>query len=348
MSNGYSVRLGQNSKLEVTPCCWYSGDSVPLDQNIKSNTEIKFNSISNWTPGCQVCQQQELAGANSFRQSSFDIIADIDNNLPVALDINIDLTCNAACITCGPHASSTWSKQMTNQKMIHINPDLDYTTQLAQLINTLDLSSVRRIKFFGGEPLLTNTHITILNNIPDPSKVDIWYTTNASIMPDATVLDIWSKFNLVFFEASIDGIGNQFNYIRWPLPWELIEKNLLQLREISPANTLFRINHTLNPFNIYYYDRLEEWTNKHFATNRLGDLTEINIHPCWGDWALNRTPIELRKEIYQKYNNHAVSKLLSEQGNEPVDSIIQFTQTWDIIRKNNWKEIFPEIVNYFI
>jgi sulfatase maturation enzyme AslB (radical SAM superfamily) len=348
LSNGCSVTLEQDGNLVTSPCCWYQGNSILIDQNIIANREREFNSIADWTPGCQVCQQQELAGHKSFRQSSFEVISDIDNNLPVALDINVDLTCNAACVTCGPHASTTWSKQMTNRKIIHVGTNLNYKIQLEQLFDNIDLSSVQRIKFFGGEPLLTNTHFDILNKLPDPGKVDIWYTTNASIMPTSNVLDLWSKFHLVFFEASIDGIGEQFDYIRWPLKWKLIEKNLLELRETAPVNTLFRINHTLNPFNIFYYDRLEEWVNENFATNRLGDLTEINLHPCWGEWALARTPTKLREKVYIKYGEHNVSKLLATSDNQPYNTIIQFTDTWDSIRKNNWKETFPEIIEYFI
>jgi sulfatase maturation enzyme AslB (radical SAM superfamily) len=347
LSNGYSVSLVQDGNLVVTPCCWYRG-SIPIDQDVELNREIKFNSITTWTPGCEVCRLQELAGQQSFRQTSFDIISDVEDNLPIALDINIDLNCNAACVICGPQLSSTWSKQLTNRKMIHIKPNLNYKDQLGQFLNNTDLSKVQRIKFFGGEPLLTNTHVDILNKLPDPSKVEIWYTTNASIMPTLDILDLWSKFHLVFFEASIDGIGDQFNYIRWPLTWKLIEKNLLELKKIAPINTLFRINHTLNPFNIFYYDRLEEWVNEKFSTNRLGDPTEINIHPCWGDWALDRTPAKLREKIHAKYKDHDISKILAMTSNESFDTVIQFTKTWDIIRKNNWKEVFPEIVEYFI
>lgn len=347
LSNGYSVTLKQNGNLVTSPCCWYRGN-IPIDENADLNREIQFNSITTWTPGCQICKEQELVGYYSFRQASFDIIPEVDNTFPIALDINVDLTCNAACVICGPQSSSTWSKQMSNRKMIHIAPNLNFKTQLEELFNNIDLSNVQRIKFFGGEPLLTDTHINILNKLPDPSKVDIWYTTNASIMPTSAVLDLWSKFHLVFFEASIDGTVEQFNYLRWPLKWKLIENNLLELKEIAPVNTLFRINHTLNPFNVFYYDRLEEWVNQNFATNRLGDLTEINVHPCWGTWALDRTPTKLREEIYKKYSNHNVSNLLATAGNQPFDTIIQFTKTWDIIRKNNWKEVFPEIIEYFI
>lgn len=338
LSNGYSLQL-QQTDLLVKPCCWYKGN-IPFGQ------EITFNKISDWTPECDICYQQEQSGQNSFRQASFDIISDVDHTSPVALDINIDMTCNAACVICGPDSSSTWSTHMTNNKVVHIQANYDYQSELDKILK-LDLSQLRRIKFFGGEPLLTNTHIQILEKITNPEQVDVWYTTNASILPDTRVLDLWTKFKLVYVEASIDGIAEQFDYIRWPLLWNKVEDNLLTLRKTAPVNVLFRINHTLNPFNIYYYDRLEQWVNNEFSTNRPGDLTEINIHPCWGDWALDRTPLALREEIHKKYPDHYVSNIFKNAKVLSTDTILKFTDKWDPIRKNDWHETFPEIVKFF-
>ena len=339
LSNGCSINL--NESLLAKPCCWYKGE-VPLTAD-----RAEFNAITNWTPACQICHQQEQAGHQSFRQSSFDILPESDDLAVMALDINIDFNCNAACVICDEQYSSLWHKQLTKHKVIHIAPDYNPQLQLDHILANIDLSKLRRIKFFGGEPLLTDTHVQILKNIPNPKQVDIWYTTNASIVPATDVLDIWSKFKLVYFEASIDGIDEQFNYIRWPLQWNKIERNLLTLKEIAPVNVLFRINHTLNPVNVYYYDRLETWVANTFSENRLGDPTEINIHPCWGVWALDKTPSELRNAVQIKYPNHDISRLLAQYDLQPYDSIIDFTQQWDSIRKNNWKTAFPEIVRYF-
>jgi sulfatase maturation enzyme AslB (radical SAM superfamily) len=266
----------------------------------------------------------------------------------MALDINLDMTCNAACVTCGPQSSSTWSKHLSNNSIIHIKTNFDYQPSLDLILNKIDLSNLRRVKFFGGEPLHTDSHLQVLKKIPYPEQVDIWYTTNASIFPTQEVLDVWSKFKLVFIEASIDGIADQFEYIRWPLLWNKVRDNLLELRAVGPVNLLFRINHTINPFNIYYYDRLEQWVNTEFSTNRLGDPTEINIHPCWGDWGLDRTPSTLREEIYKKYQDYSMSRLLKNSKQQNYDTILKFTDIWDPIRKNSWQATFPEIVKYFL
>jgi hypothetical protein len=204
---------------------------------------------------------------------------------------------------------------------------------------------VTRVKFFGGEPLFNDLHVKILERFLDPGNTEIWYTTNASIYPSQQVLELWAKFKLVYFEASLDGIGDQFDYIRWPLKWDHVEKNLFRLKDEAPVNLLFRINHTLNPFNVFYYDRIVNWVNTSFPTNRLGDKTEINIHPCWGSWDLSKTPQSLRNTI--KSNSPVFALLKNTTVNTDLSSISEFIKQWEPRRKNNWKNTFPEIVEHF-
>ena len=346
LSNGYSVQLTP-SNLVVKPCCWYKG-GILLDEKFKSNIEER-SKIDTWTSGCDVCKKQEAAGQNSFRQSSFDLVPDYYSNDPVAVDINIDMTCNAACVICGPYISTYWDKQLAaKKKTVYIKSHNNIDSILKQILSVLDFSHVRRIKFFGGEPLLTDTHVKFLRAIPNPDKVDIWYTTNASVLPKKDVIELWTKFKLVYFEASIDAIEKQFNYIRWPLRWNKVSENLITLKNQGPNNLLFRINHTLNPFNIFYYDRFDNWVQENLNSNRLGDRTEINVHPCWGTWALEKTPISLRQEIYTRYSNHIVSAILAQQAEKDHSAIMAFTNTWDSSRKQHWQQIFPDIVKHFV
>lgn len=346
LSNGYSVQV-KSSDLFVKPCCWYQGGII-LDENFDHNI-LKRSKIDNWTPGCVVCKEQESAGQNSFRQSSFNLVPEVDHNNPVALDIHIDMTCNAACVICGPELSTYWDKQLAKEKnTVYIKSQINIDLTIEQIISKFSLNDVRRIKFFGGEPLLTDTHTKILQKIPNPEQVDIWYTTNASVLPKQEVIELWKKFHLVFFEASIDAVAEQFEYIRWPLQWSKISKNLHTLKTEGPVNVLFRINHTLNPFNIFYYDQFEQWVQEHLRTNRVGDDTEINVHPCWGDWGLDKTPNELREQIYLKYPDHLISKILRQQAQNSHGSILSFVHKWDNHRKQNWQKVFPDIAKYFL
>jgi sulfatase maturation enzyme AslB (radical SAM superfamily) len=330
--------------IVAKPCCWYQ-EGVAFTSADKARSE--FENFTTWPRGCSTCQQQESAGFHSFRQASFDIVEDVPHNKTVALDINVDYNCNAACVICNPDWSSTWHKQYTQNVIPVKQIDFKVTDYITDLIDNIDYSEVRRIKFFGGEPLLGDTHLRALDKIPDPSLVSIWYTTNGSIQLNDTILKTWEKFKLVFVEISIDGIEQQFDYLRWPLTWNKITRNMFSMRDQVPNNVLFRVNHTLNPFNIYYYDRLDNWFKENFNSNKCGDPLEINIHPAWGDWALARTPAALRGKVYEKYGDSAISNLLKGLPQHPHDSILKFIDKWEPIRKNNWESVFPEIVDFF-
>jgi hypothetical protein len=340
LSNGCSLEL-RDSQIYAKPCCWFL-DAVPF----KGPETLKtLHTIDSWIPGCGVCKQQEQSGMFSFRQASFQIAPDLPDGNITTLDINLDFECNAACIICDVKSSTLWGKELKRFNIEHTPTDSTGKDRIDDILSSLDLSHVTRVKFFGGEPLFNELHVNILEYFSNPSNIEIWYTTNASIYPSQKVLDMWAKFKLVYFEASLDGIGEQFNYIRWPLKWDRVEKNLLRLKAEAPVNLLFRINHTLNPFNVFYYDRMVDWIDKHFATNRLGDKTEINIHPCWGIWDLSKTPMSLRNDMDP--NSPAFNLLQNTQVTMDLSSISNFIKQWEPRRKNNWKETFPEIVKYF-
>lgn len=322
--------LKPNGGLNVRPCCWYKGPDLRT---------FDVTEKEEWLPGCHVCKEQEQAGHHSYRQSSFEIIAEERTYLDVA----IDYECNAACVICGPELSTTWEKLVTNKKVLEIKTNLNFDSELFEILATQDLDSCQRIKFSGGEPFLTKTYRHVLDRVSRPEEVTVWFTTNGSVELDNETFEYLSKFKNVFYEASIDGIDSQFNYLRWPLLWDKVSNNLIKLRENAPGNFLFRIGHTVNPFNVFYYDRLEQWVENNLKTNREGDATDINIHPCWGTWALGRTPDKLRAVI----KNEEINQLLKTQSNLDITPLKEFVNKWDPIRKTNWKATFPEIIDYF-
>lgn len=340
LSNGCSLEL-RNSQIYAKPCCWFK-DAIPYSG---PDTLKSLHNVDSWLPGCSACQHQEQSGVFSFRQASFNIVPDLPSNAITALDISLDFECNAACIICNANYSTLWGKELKRFEIKHTPTDISGKHQIEDILSLLDLSHVTRVKFFGGEPLFNDVHVNILKRFSNLENIELWYTTNASIYPSNQVLELWGKFKLVYFEASLDGVGEQFNYIRWPLKWDIVEKNLIRLKEEAPVNLLFRVNHTLNPFNVFYYDRLDNWVNTHFATNRLGDKTEINIHPCWGTWDLSKTPEELRNVITSKSTASDLLKTIPV--NTDLSSISKFIKQWEPRRKNNWKETFPDIVKYF-
>jgi len=354
LSNGYSFTLKSDDTLTVKPCCWFAQE-IPVDSSLQNNRKKLFESITDWSPACNKCFVLEKSGQQSLRQSGPDWVSNFENSQePVSIDIHLDNQCNAACVICGPHSSSLWAKEQLKlqNKKITINTELSTINAIDKIVSSVSLEKVKYVKFFGGEPLYTHTHLQFLEHVPHPDQVTLHYTTNGSIYPNQEVLNAWKKFKLIIFAASIDGIEEQFDYVRWPLTWSKVSKNLLRIRDNKNIqNLIFRIEFTVNFLNAYYFDRLESWVQDNLSTNAYGDKTDLNLHPCFGTtWDLCKMPNEIKNLILKKYSkDHVIHKMVVNVRSAQAFNLItwqNFVATWDTRRNNNWKTAFPELIDY--
>jgi len=350
LSNGYSFSIARSGLTLVSPCCWFK-QSVPLDSYLGNNRKIHFESITDWTPACEACKVLEDAGQKSLRQAGEDWITDQHHDQDAAtIDIHLDSECNAACVICDEYSSSLWAKENAKiaGKTIKIqNSSNAIDKSIADIVANVPLEKVSYVKFFGGEPLFTDTHLKFLKQLPYPEQVTLHYTTNGSIYPNDQVLAAWKKFKTVIFAISVDGINQQFDYIRWPLPWDKVSKNILRIKENKEIwNLIFRVEFTVNWLNAYYYDTVASWVDLNLSTNLYGDKTEINVHTCTRSvWSTELMPYNIRKLVMNKYpNDHVIHNLVK---NLPAPGSLnewkQFVQTWDQRRGHSWQQAFPDL-----
>jgi hypothetical protein len=347
LTNGYSFTKTA-AGVTVAPCCWWKGPRPIVSANISIDRQLNFESIESWTDACKHCFDLEQTTQQSLRQAGFSLPDEKSSN-PVAIDVSLDFECNAACVICNAHLSSLWQKEnakFNNTKFKLLNQSVD--NSIEQICNNVSLDNVQYIKFFGGEPLFTDTHLNFIKKIPNPGQVTLHYTTNGSIYPSKDTLTEWKKFKLIIFAVSIDGIEEQFNYLRWPLKWNKVTDNIHRIKNNKDIwNLMFRVEFTANILNTYYYDRLEKWVADNLATNAAGDKTDLNIHQCFNSaWALESMPDSIKKLILTKYpQSHIVHNLIKNLPDQT--SLVpwqDFVDKWDSWRDNNWKAVFPELV----
>ena len=351
LSNGYSFRITGNNGVRVKPCCLYRSSGILLSPDLSKDRLEKFNTITDWTPECNRCHVLEQAGHPSLRLSGIDWIADNEaSSDPVSVDIHLDNECNAACVICDKDSSSLWLKEnqkLNNQPVKFYSDKTIIDQSINEIVKTVSLDKIKYIKFFGGEPLFTDTHLRFLKHVSNPSQITLHYTTNGSIYPNDETLSMWRNFKTVIFAASIDGIEEQFDYVRWPLPWHKVSDNLLRIKNNPDIwNVMFRIEFTVNFLNAYYFDRVETWVSENLATNSGGDKTEINLHPCLEIWDLTKMPTSIKNLVLTKYpSTHLIHKLISNLPQPlPLQQWQDFVNTWDARRNNSWKTAFPDLV----
>lgn len=304
-----------NKKLISHVCCW-SSEEIELpetkEQYLIARADMA-NTVSNDIENhCAACINREQFGfAESARiKANRKIPDDANFNDFYHLELQVDNTCNAACIICSPACSSLWGTLTPDP--VH-SYDKNYISDAyKRIIETHDLSKLQSVSLLGGEPLLSKNNFKLLNKIPYPENVQINITTNGSIFP-RDKLELLSRFKRVHVKFSIDGIGNKFEYIRWPLKWNNVKDNIYRFVDASlTTNTNFDMafNYTANPLNVFYYDEFENWYNTSFRECNGPLLGTVH------------TPGVIRESVYKKYgSNHIISKLLTAHPYEGHDTV---------------------------
>lgn len=342
-----SYRFNQvNGKLHYQPCCWVLHNSPITDQQSLINARHKITSEveSNTSKNCHECLQREKTNfRKSGRLETLDYIPeDAEPGVAYTLEFQLDTTCNAACAMCGPHFSSLWQKQNN----ITLLEDSTIQQMHVQAMSMIDIDKVTLIRFLGGEPLLTRSHIDIIKLVPNPSTVTLIYVTNGSIFPSNEVLELWSKFKRIVIAVSIDGIDEQFSYIRWPLKWERVSENFLDIAQALP-NINMSINYTVNPMNAGYVGEFEEWVK---TTEQSANIKIIKtFSPCYGAWATSNMPQSLFDKLLTMYpSDHSVIGIINSfppSGKHSV--LVNNMNTLDTVRKLDWQQTFSKVAHHF-
>lgn len=344
LSNGLKLEIQNNQKdIEIKPCCKWYGPGVSLAVD-RSNYQDFRNHIGHQQfqtlEQCHICVQAEKIGAKSMRQVADLMIApDSEWGDPTHVEIQIDTTCNAACVMCGPNLSSLWRQELGWQKNINFHSrELDPVEELCRHV---DIQKIRSIAFVGGEPMLSRQDISLLEKIEFPELVTLAYVTNGSIYPPQQKLDLWKRFKKVRMAISIDGINSRYNYIRYPLQWSQIQENLKLMQSDFPT-MIFSTIYTANILNFYYFEEFDHWFS---SAGLVAPVPVYNI--ANGILDPTTVPVKLYQLIVKKYGpKHFVTKTVKKFSNNNA-SVIEYLDQIDQRRSTDWRLAFPEVAKAF-
>lgn len=255
---------------------------------------------------CAKCHQHEDAGIRSSRQMlneefaeyADEAIADTNengtlNNFKMRyFDIRFSNICNMKCRTCGPGFSTLWEQEESKRKVeLKIVPKRN-DEFLNDVVGQID--NISSAYFAGGEPLITEEHYILLEEMIRRKKTDIKlrYNTNMSNIKfkDKDLLQLWKHFDTkVEVYASIDHYGERAEYIRHGTDWAKVESNFIAVKKTPYIN--IQINTVLSVFN---YLTLQEF------------YTYLIDHKLYTkkDWVYSlynmSTPVELAAHILPK------------------------------------------------
>lgn len=309
--------VNHRGQLSIGPCCL--APTTPVTEIDFYNNNFLKSIRDSWDrnqfpPACNSCKLQESRGELSRRISVTDWYADRNISDTTTDLLKIDYwtgnTCNLRCAICGPANSSSWEQELNIPSRHQIlNPQW----------TNLDISNLQSIHFNGGEPLLSKEHVNFLNAVPVKELVEINYNTNATIIPNSELLNLWSKFKCVILDFSIDDIGERFEYQRYPAKWDNIVENLKWYIKYAPNNCMFNVNTTVSLLNKFSIHELDSWVAENFNANRLGDKITHRKQPATGLFSLDNYKTRTSK-------------------------IVNFLDNCDKRRGTSWRAVFPDLL----
>lgn len=249
------------------------------------NTDIARvqQSIAEGQPAkeCKTCWDLEDRGLTSERQihnGTMDYLLDlnIDNIkqlslstgfVPKQIKLSTSNLCNGQCVTCNSTWSSAWA-QLEGRSTQYRGLDID---AVDFGINWADIVS---LSFVGGEPLLEKKNFKILEKLVESGNTNCFVSivTNGSIELteyQISVLKNFSKLNVCF---SIDGTDRVFEYMRFPLQWDKLRKNIALFRTLTDN---LSVSCMISNLNIYYYSELMTF----FKQEKLSYACKQITHP---------------------------------------------------------------------
>lgn len=268
---------------------------------------------------CQACWDDEHAGKKSRRQWHNSInhpVSDRDDQ-PQILDLKMGNTCNMKCRTCNPEVSSQWYREdweLTAQPAEGISYS-EYLKRWRRIPasysdDNQDLWNIMRkwvpntvyIDYYGAEPMLIKKNFEVLQAAVDQDtakNIDLHFSTNGTIWNEE-IENLLKQFKQVYFELSIDDIGDRCGYVRYPSTWELVAGNLERFLQTQRTNKNFKfgICTTINSLNIYYLDEIFDF----FAKKKLGincNMLHLPFQLC-----VKNLPDAVKNAITDKLSNH--------------------------------------------
>lgn len=263
---------------------WPTENIIDLQNRFKSEDIIKN------TPDCWMCWHDEKVGLDSFRKKYNALWLDkvgniqdiIDRPNLKTLDLQFGHLCNLSCVMCNTslsshhHATKTklhnqstdieqkeFYKKDLNYLPKHLNADWTIDDFSYNKVKSLS-ENITEIKISGGEPLFNPRFLDFLTFLTSKEKPikRIHLTTNGTIYND-NIVELLNKVETVVLKISLESVGIEDEFIRWPTNWEEKHSNIKKfVSNINSKNRNFSISTCLQSLNIFSLNKIQNYVNE--------------------------------------------------------------------------------------
>jgi len=247
----------------VKPCCEWTYDNEWAEKNYLTKVDVaswhRSKSIQQnydklatdqWPSHCVSCEKLESQGRQDSTRGNGNQAYQHYTDDAITLEIRPGSTCNFACQTCWPAASSRVAQYHHKAGLINIQDingkgitDFDFLLPIK--------TRIKDVVLLGGEPFYDRSCRSFL----------IWATKNLTsrivMFTNGSQIDfdiIENYQNPLCVVVSIDAIGKPAEYIRFGTDWPLVLSNYERLKSYGHVER--RVNITTSIYNYYHLSDL--------------------------------------------------------------------------------------------
>lgn len=286
------------------------------------------------------------------------------------LDFSLSNKCNLKCIMCAPSASA-----ILRSDFEALNWDYDRVyyrfadegwKEEEKILRTFELvlPTLNEMLFTGGEPLVAPLHLKLLERAVETGRAKgilLRYHSNCTNIP-SKLLDVWREFRRIDFHASVEGVGDVNDYVRFGSEFSVIEKNILKVADLT--NTNVEIHTCFQIPTLLMLPDLHKWvSNLHPKIPRLPYHIWVN-QPEWLEAYNLRDDLKVvvRKRVEESlekiwkdhpthwvgHQRNQVMSMLSRMDSQKSDPVLwhQFRHKiseLESLRKNSLRDLCPEL-----
>jgi MoaA/NifB/PqqE/SkfB family radical SAM enzyme len=366
--------IRQNPYGRNSPCAfgageWHHGDLTPEQRwdSVELN-QLRAEFINGDRPSaCHRCWAEEDSGKKSLRQRQIEYFPnDYEDFIrsgkwqqgPKTAVFKSSNVCNLACRSCGGWDTNSYTpeglyylekyktEERSNGKIEQWNKfipklppkHMDFS-QYYSIAHNLE-----KIDFFGGDPFLNTTQLDLLEYLVQQGlskNITLYYSTNCTNHPTERLKRAWNNFKRIEIAMSIDGLEQEFEYLRWPGKWDemnLVADHILGLKGTMDCEIYTMGSLTVSVLNAGSIDRLTAWVE-----DKIGPyyINMVNS-PAW--LAVHIAPESVKTALIAQTNNTELLGYLTLQEHNPMlwKQFVIWTKRQDLYREQKFADAFPE------
>ena len=324
---------------KLYPCClwrWQSDQKDITDykqfRKIIDQKKDQMNSSDSWIPECEQCRQDTEFKGESFRDHANEIVEG------GFWEMNFNNTCNLSCRMCNGGLSSTWASLIKQNKSLNWDEsytDFEYkeTLKYDEIEFYSELPNVRHIKLLGGEPFLMKEVYRMLDFVMESGhakNINLHVTTNITNPVTDWWIKVIEKFKHVQFMCSVDGYESRYEYIRPGAKFDVVLKNIEQIRDLKHENIKLSISCCGQTLTASQHNTIKSFLNNFGVTN-------VNIEQVYDPFFMSYR--SLKPLLRQKYN----IKPSFDYDEQHWNTLVQQMAIQDNLFGTNFRKECPEL-----